>query len=219
MSARAQLVTAFVALAGSGCFPVFSPPVRGLEVGMPDRVKGGQLEVAGTLGGPIGPSTWSAHAGYGLSDELIVEGGAQLNAFEGQWGMGFGDVRLVRSIALSSDVRLSGDLAFGAGVGGHRNSKDSALGASFGVFDGLGLGLRWKWLGAFVRARVEGTTGQFSPPTLWSTLLGGLEAKVVDRFVISAAGGSMGLWNESMGWVHLWLWQVQLAVLFDMLRP
>src|SRR6476469_7647769 len=115
----ARFLVAVMSLSAVGCG--FSPPIRGLHPGMPGRLVKGQLEVGGEIGGggfaqPTPPTTGGPHVAYGLSDSLVIEGGANLNFSELDWATLYGGVRLSRSKSMPEELQLVGDLEVGAGL-------------------------------------------------------------------------------------------------------
>lgn len=203
----------------AGCVATYTPPVRGLLPGMPDRLRAGEFELAGTVGGVVTPTTGGPHLAYAVSDTLTLEAGGNANFIEGLWATLWAGARLIRSTHLSPDWVLSGDFefGFGGGVGG----RSASLTPSWfnrpvvGVYDGVGVGLRWKWLGGFARGRVDGSAG-LDPSTLWASALLGAEARLGDHVVFSLGGGGITWWNVRSGWVTFWLYQAQLSVHFDL---
>ena len=218
-----------VLLGALGC--AYSPPIRGLHPGMPGRLVQGQLEVGGEAGGGgltngglvTAPTTGGAHVAYGLSDTLVVEGGANLNLFEGAWATAYGGVRLSRSKPVAGGgLRLIGELELGAGLGlGGRVNASAAPWASYqsyGLYEGLGVGLRWNALGAYVRGRLDASVSNTAPATLWPTLMAGLDARAGEHVVFGVGAGMGGFWNRTQGLVGIWFYEAQVALLFD-LRP
>ncbi|MFT3710565.1 MAG: hypothetical protein QM817_23315 [Archangium sp.] len=209
-------------LALTGCSPIYSPPIRGLHLGMPDRVSAGELEVgaeAAAWGQTFLPATGGAHFSYGISDLLAVEGGANLNLVEGLWATGWTGVRFIRRRWLGNGFSVSGDLEFG--LGGGVGGRDAARSpwytqGAFGVYDGVGLGIRWKWLGAFARARADASVGTLAPSTLWATYMAGLEAKAFDHLVIAASAGAVSYRNQAEITGLFALVQFSAAWLFDL---
>ena len=203
-----------------GCNPTYAPPIRGLHAGMPDRVAKGQLEVGGAAGGWSLPTTGGPHVAYGYDDHVVLEAGANLNFVEGHWATGWAGVRLVRSRPLGHELHLVGDLELGAGAGlGGRLRGETrpwtSLGA-YGLYEGLGFGLRWRWLGAFLRGRLDATASSDAPSTLWPSVTLGLEAKAGPHFVFALAGSRGGYWNQADGVVGIWLYEAQASFLFDL---
>lgn len=214
-------------LAATGC--TYAPPIRGLHAGMPDRIGRGQLEVGGAAGGfstgtsLSAPTTGGPHVAYGLSDSLVVEGGANLNFVEGLWATTWLGVRLVRSKELGQEIRAVGDLEFGGGFGlGGRVFRGEAtppqgLTSHFagGFYQGLGVGLRWRWLGAFLRARLDASGGSATPGTLWPSLGLGVEARAGQHVVFGLGGGAFTFWNEGSRFVGPWFfYQATVALVF-----
>jgi hypothetical protein len=214
-----RTAVSLVLLACVGCVRTYSPPIRGLLAGMPDRVARGQLEVGGTVGGFSLPTTGGPHVGYGYSDTLVIEGGANLNFVDGYWATGWGGVRLLRSKALGNEVRLVGDLELGAGLGaGGVERNDSSRWTkrfTWGMYEGLGVGLRWRWLGAFLRGRLDSSETTSGAATLWPTVMLGLEARA-GPLVFSVGGGRWAYWNQTDGLVGWWFYQGQVSLLFDL---
>jgi hypothetical protein len=220
----------------SGC--AFSPPIRGLHVGMPDRVARGELELGVTAGGfstagrPSAPLIGAAHVAYGLRETMVLEAGANVSLFEGaQWATTWAGVRMIRSKALGSSLRLVGDAEFGAGVGlgGIDFSPPPKSGVTpapwtsrhvGGFYGGLAVGLRWHWLGAFLRARLDASASTAAPSTLWPTVLMGLEARAGKYLVFALAGGAFTFWNDGRvePLVPGFFYQAQVSLLFDLLH-
>lgn len=210
-------LSALCLLAFSGCFVTYTPPVRGVLPGMPDRLAKDQLEVAGEVGGIISaPTTGGPRVSYALSDTLTLEAGGNLDFVVGLWATTYIGARINRRWQLSEDVRFSADFEFGGGAGmGGRDSagtdwKSLAVG---GVYDGIGVGLRWRWLGAFIRARVDGAASNRAPMTLWALAAGGLEAKILDRVVVSASAGSVTMAAMGARAVTFFLYQFGISIL------
>lgn len=209
-----------------GC--AYTPPIRGLHAGMPDRVGRGQLEVGGTAGGfstgntVTAPTTGGPHVAYGLNDTVVLEAGANLNFVDALWATTWAGVRLVRAVRLVGEVRLVGDLELGAGLGlGGRLKHESAPPRwaerpNWGLYEGLGVGLRWRWLGAFLRGRLDASAGNDAPSTLWPSAVLGVEARA-GPVVFALASGAGGWWNPEMSFVGFWFYQAQVALVFDVL--
>lgn len=204
----------------------YSPPIRGLHPGMPGRLTRGQLEVGGEIGGgglgsgATAPTTGGPHLAYGLRDDLVIEGGANLNFFEGAWATAYGGVRLSRSKPLPQELELVGDLELGAGLGlggrlsGWRDAQWTRRQA-YGFYQGFGVGLRWRWLGGYLRGRLDESANTQAPSTLWPTAMLGLEARAGRHVVFGAGAGLGGFWNRNHGLVGLWFYEAQVAFLFD----
>lgn len=206
----------------------YSPPIRGLHPGMPGRLVRGQLEIGGDLGGAgfrsggvTAPTTGGPHVAYGLSDTLVVEGGANLNFFEGAWATAYAGVRLSRSKPLPNGLQLVGELEAGAGLGIGGRTRDASAPSwaspSYGLYEGFGLGLRGKWLGAYLRGRLDASASTTAPATLWPTLMVGLEARAGSHVAFGLGTGLGGYWNERDALVGLWFYEAQVALLFDLL--
>ena len=200
----------------SGCFPAYSPPIRGVGGGMPDRVGRDQLEVGGGAAGwATPPTTGGPHMAYGVSDTLVIEAGGNLNFVEGLWATVWGGGRVLRKWPLNDDFTASATFEFGAGagIGGRDGSMrrwtDLAVG---GVYDGVGVGLRYRFLGAFLRGRVDGTVNTRAPMTLWASVFGGLEATIARRVVVSAGGGTMLISNQPTLFAT-WFYQAAVSIL------
>ena len=208
----------------------YSPPIRGLHPGMPGRLVRGQLEVGGAVGGGgfgsgggvLAPTTGGPHVAYGLSDTLVVEGGANLNFFEGAWATAYGGVRLSRSKPVGNGLRLIGELELGAGLGlGGRSTFRTGERwenyQAYGLYEGFGVGLRWSWLGAYLRGRLDASVSNTTPSTLWPTLMVGLEARAGEHVAFGVGTGMGGFWNQNHGLVGIWFYEAQVALLFDLL--
>lgn len=221
-------------LAATGC--IYAPPIRGLHAGMPDRIGRGQLELGGTAGGfstgngwLSAPTTGGPHVAYGWSDTVVLEAGANLNFIEGLWATTWAGVRLLRSKDLSSGVRVVGDLELGAGfgLGGHvyEGGPPPAPAAARpapwtsrwagGFYEGLGIGLRWRWLGTFLRVRLDTNGSTAAPSTLWPSVGLGLEARAGRHLVFGLGGGAFTFWNENHRHVGPWFfYQATVALVF-----
>lgn len=207
---------------GSAC--AFTPPVRGLHAGMPDRVGAGQLEVGGALGAGLfgaGAEAWPSagvvHVAYGVSARLLVEGGANVEA---HWATGWAGVRVRRSWAFPDDVSLSADaeLGAGAGAGGSRDRLPPMrwVAPVAGVYEGFGVGVRKGWLGAFARVRFDASSGPGVPATMWPSFAVGLEARLAGRVVLGVSSGAAAMWNPSLAApAGFWFYQGHAGVLFD----
>lgn len=199
--------------------------------GMPGRLTHGQLEVGGTLGGVgftngklTAPTTGGPHVAYGLSDTLVIEGGANLNFFEGGWATAYGGVRVSRSKALPNALHLVGELESGAGVGIGGRTRDArealwTSGQSYGLYEGFAVGLRGSWLGGYVRGRIDASASTRAPATLWPSLMVGLEARAGEHVAFGVGSGVAGFWNALQGLAGFWFYQAQVVWLFDLLRP
>lgn len=209
-------VTMCLVVVLSGCFPVYSPPIRGFGGGMPDRVAKDQLELGGNAAGwRTAPTTGGPRMAYGLSDTLILEAGGNLNFFEGLWATVWGGARVLRKWRLTDDFTFSSGFEFGAGAGiGGRASTTrrwTDLGTA-GVYDGVSIGLRYRFLGAFLRGRVDGTVNTHAPMTLWATIAGGLEGVIAQRVIVTLAGGSVVVSNQPTLF-STWFYEAGLSIL------
>lgn len=228
-------LVSLVLLGAVGC--TYAPPIRGLHGGMPDRVARGQFELGGAAGGfSVGsglsaPTTGGPHVAYGLRDTMVLEGGANLNLVEGAWATTWAGVRLVRSKALGQEVHLVGDLELGAGVGlggavlGTPQPRTGAPKPApwtsryvAGFYEGLGVGLRWRWLGAFLRGRLDASASTAAPSTLWPSLVLGFEARAGAHVILALAGGTFTYWHEGLVLLGPWFfYQAQVTFLFDLI--
>ena len=217
---RALLPLLFLA----ACNPSYAPPIRGLHSGMPGRLAAGQLEVGGTAGGYFLPTTGGPHVAFGLSDRLLIEGGANLNLIEyatSNWATGWAGVRLTHGKPLSHGLRLVGDLELGTGAGlGGRNYGDTVDWTrlvAYGIYEGFGVGLQWRGIGVYARARLDAAAGDRAPTTLWQTAMVGLEVRPVGWLSIGAGGGYAGYWNERDRLVSAWFYEAQVVLIFDLM--
>ena len=211
-----------VVLGALGCIPTYAPPIRGLHAGMPDRLGRGEVELGGTAGGTIAPpsypTTGGPHLGYGLSRTLVLEVGGNLNFVVGSWATIWLGVRLPRERRLGRELKLVSDLELGAGagLGGATASTTSPWRhTAFGFYQGLGVGLRWRWLGGFARVRLDASQGDVTPATLWPSALLGAEARA-GHFVFALGAGAGGRWNTVDGFVGFWFYQAQVTMVFDL---
>lgn len=193
---------------------------------MPGRLVRGQLEVGGEVGGgglngATPPTTGGPHVAYGLSDTLVIEGGANLNFFELEWATLYGGVRLSRSKPLPDELHLVGDLEVGTGLGlgGHvygQPRSDWTIRQAYGLYVGFGVGLRWRWLGGYLRGRLDASASTSAPSTLWPSAVIGLEARAGQHVVFGVGAGLGAVWNQNHGVLGFWLYQAQVAFLFDL---
>lgn len=208
-------VTVCVVLVLGGCIPSYSPPIRGIGGGMPDRVAQDQLEVGGNAAGwATAPTTGGPRMAYGVSDTLIAEAGGNLNFVEGLWATVWGGARVLRKWLLNDDFTFSSgfEFGFGAGIGGRdgtmRRWTDMA---TAGVYDGVTIGLRYRFLGAFLRGRVDGSVNTHTPMTLWATVAGGLEGVIADRVIVTLGGGTIAMVsNQSFS---TWFYEAGVSIL------
>ncbi len=223
---RALLPATLVALAASGCVPVYAPPARGVQYGAPGRVRAGDLEIGGTMIGVYAPNGGSAHIAYGLSDRVAIEAGgtvavAPAGPESGSFVMGMGWVggrftRPRRSWGVS--LLLDGELGIGAGAGGEscasNASNQTVCGhdglrpwtrPAFGGYQGGAVGLAYRWFSLYGRARVEESGGENVPVTLWPSAMLGLGFDVTQRFSLDVGGGYVGYFNrrdQENGWFY-----------------
>lgn len=206
-------------LGAMGCNPTYAPPIRGLHAGMPGRVDRGQLEVGGTVGGWYLPTTGGPHVAYGVTDRLVVEGGANLNLVDGLWATTWAGIRLLRARSLGREVHLVGDLELGTGVGLGGRASDTLPWTSryaWGLYQGLAVGLRSRWFGAFLRGRLDESESNATAATIWPSVMLGLEARAGRHLVFGLGGGRMAYWNEKDGLIAFWFYQAQVSLLFDL---
>lgn len=212
----------FCLLTLAGCSPIYAPPIRGLHAGMPGRVSAGQLELGATWGGVTVPTMGGPHVSYGLSDALLIEGGVNLNVLEqpvAPWATGWAGVRATRRLSTGRGIQLIADaeLGTGAGLGGRsREASDWTDLVAYGIYEGFGLGAQWKWLGIYVRGRLDAAASTSAPTTLWPTAMAGLELRPSRRFSFGVGGGYAGYWNTSDRLMNGWFYQAQLAIDFDL---
>ncbi len=164
------------------------------------------------------PFVGGPQVGYGLSDALLLEVGANLALFDGGWATGWGGVRLTHQWPVAGG-RLIGEaeLGGGAGAGGQvpeRASSQWATLPAYGVYEGLALGMQWRWLGLYLRGRLDATVSSRAPETLWPTAMVGLEVRPHHRVSFGAGCGWWAFWNRrdhASGGIC----EAQLAVVFD----
>lgn len=87
---------------------------------------------------------------------------------------------------------------------------------AYGSYQGVGLGGRFHFFSLFVRARLEESAAQGVPPTLWPSMMSGIEFDVYHGFIVGGSIGYLGYWNqvESNGGLA---YQVSVAALFNLL--
>ena len=206
----------------TGCSPLYAPPIRGLHAGMPGRLRGGQLEAGLTVGGLVVPTMGGPHVGYGVSDSVTAEGGVNLNTVNfwlAQWATGWAGIRFTHRLSLSR-IRIIGDAELGAGAGAGGTSGNFSRWnelRAYGIYEGVGLGLQWRWLGIYLRARLDAAASSAAPTTLWPSAMLGVELRPGRRFSVGLGGGYGGYWNTSQFWSG-WFYQAQVAFIFDLLE-
>jgi len=204
-----------------GCVS-FSPPVRGLPGGMPDRVARHQLEVGGALGSVLtvsdtvhvsAPTIGGPHVAYGLLDHLVLEAGVNLALVSLHWATHWVGARVVHRRHIGGWVfSADGELGVGAGGANLTTSRDFVAGG----YSGGGVGFRWRWLGFFTRGRIDLSQAIGLPLLLWPTMVAGVEARAAGVFVFSFGGGVGAAWSGVGPPSTFGLMELSVSLLFDL---
>ena len=211
---------ALAVLLMTACNPVYSPPVRGLHSGMPGLLSDRQLEVGATIGGLVYPSVLVPHLALGLRDGFSFELGANFNVGSQNWAMGWSGARLTLDKHLGVGRKLYGDFELGAGFGaGGSDGPPRTMTAwnllrAYGMYGGVGVGVRTGYFGVYGRARMDASDGERTGTTLWPSAILGVEMRIAHHLVLGLAGGYLGVFSPGFT-LHGWLYQGQLRYFFD----
>jgi hypothetical protein len=192
----------------SACVSV-APPVRMGHYGAPGRVEGGMVEVGGEAthgvdmgGGPL--------LGYGVTDAIAVEGGAEIG--HRTRAIGWAGLRYTPLRGYDRDFALLLDVegGAGAGVGGRRcvegvceSVEQNFRRPAGGGYLGLGVGGKFKWFSPWVRLRTQASAAEGVPITSFTTALAGVQFSIVKLAHIFVGTGGYLIANEQFtnwGW-------------------
>ncbi len=224
-----------VAVALGGCNAYYAPPVRAFQYGAPARLEAGRVEVGGTAGGFAIPDIGGPHVGVGITDAVAIEAGGNfwLDAGRQSWAMGWLGPRFSYAPHRERRVHFIGDLELGAGVGvgGVRDSNSSLSDHCMdcdgrsgldrlagGGYGGIGLGVQIAWVSLYARARVEMSTADNVPTTVWPSASVGAEFNYRKKFAVTIGGGYIGYVNGS-DHIDAWFYQLGAVMFFDAWKP
>jgi hypothetical protein len=191
---RAALVTVLGPALLSGCVYQYAPPIRSGQDGAPGRLHAHEIEATGTVdillsGGP--------NVGYAITDNVAVEGGAQVSP---SWGLGYAGTRFTYQGRHKDDdgnlgSGFAADTGVGAGVGrGGSNGFSSDAGGAYLLG---GIAAYSEHVAGYLRNRIEQSFASNLPPTLWWQLTAGLEV-YFGPFSIFVETGGFGYSNDTM---------------------
>jgi hypothetical protein len=211
-----------VALAG--CNPVYAPPLRGTQYGVPGRLDGDHHEVNLTSGGVYSPPlVVNPSAGFAINRWVAIELGGNLAVVGDKFALGWVGPRFTWQPRRGNKVRFVADLesGVGAGVGG---VDDSCVGPhacpnafgrlAYGGYQGFGFGFRAGWFGLAIRARLEETITDGIPLTLWPSVSGHIETAIGRNVALYSGGGYIGYYNRISMFAGFF-YQFGMAVLFS----
>jgi hypothetical protein len=221
------LVPVLLLEAASACNPVYAPPVRAVHYGAPGRLHEGELEIAGTLAGITTPTAGSVHLAYGVQDWASAEVGGTFVSEDGTRNMSAmawaGPRFTLPRAPHGASLLLDMELGIGAGVGGELCPADAKTcepdrrqwhdRTAFGGYEGVGLGVGYKWFSIYARGRVEESVATNIPVTYWPSAMLGLGFDATRSVSLDLGGGYVGYRNGESVWDG-WFYQAALAVRF-----
>lgn len=211
------LAVAFL-LTGCGRY-AFAPPIRTTQGGPPGALQPGHVAVGGAVGMYLNGGPTLA---YAIDERVAFEAGAE--AAGSTWALGWAGARLTPVDLTWGILRLAFDVEGGLGGGaggvlscGSNEDDDDAVDDSIrercdragepldwwrryalGGYAGMGLGFHVAWFAVFTRARVQLSTADNLPMTLWWTAAGGISFDILGWVSLYAAGGWFGLHGEGI---------------------
>jgi hypothetical protein len=234
----AALPATLCTLAAAGCTPVYAPPVRGVAYGAPGRVQAGDVEIGGTMAGVYAPNAGSAHIAVGVHDWVSLEAGGTFAAAptgpqSGSLVMAMGWIGPRFTLPrrpYGVSLLLDAELGLGAGVGGElcaSNAKEvtvcdrdhlspSSRGA-FGGYQGMGLGLAYRWFSFYGRTRLEESAATGLPTTYWPSAMLGFGFDLAPKVSLDIGGGYLGYFDTKDSQSG-WFYQTGLTVRFGRAR-
>lgn len=225
-----RLLVLCAALAATGCYATFAPPLRGTHSGAPGRLAAGEGELSaavgggGTTGALFPPLVVTPALGLALSEAATLEVGANLSTSE-LWTLIFLGPRF--TFGPLRDFWFDVELGAGYGRGGSQGcfspSGESAPTVcdalrplerdAGGVYVGGGAAWRRSFFSAYVRARVEITGARRLPVTFWPSAVAGVELDLWRRVRLSGAAGYIGYVTSGDN-RHGWIYQLEISVPF-----
>ena len=233
MGPRIGMALAMVLLLASGCNPIYAPPLRGYQYGAPGRMKEGDVELSGTVGGVLLPTVGGPRVGVAIRDWVSLGAGGNfaLAQFVDNWAMGYLGPRFTYSSPRKEMAGFAFDveLGVGGGVGGRCESRCGPGGTDYdglawserlamGAYQGIGIGGRHEFMAYYLRARVDEVTATNVPTTYWPSVGGGLEFDIDHKGAVNVGGGYLGYYNRhehNDGWFY----QLGGTIYFDAFRP
>jgi hypothetical protein len=209
MRGLASTLTMAAVLALSGCVSV-APPVRSVPYGAPGRMQAGMVESATEAAYGPDAAGGGSMIGYGINDDITVEGGGELfgNRAMGWLGTRWTPLRPEgRDFAFVLDV----EGGLGAGVGGQRCEDDADGNPCESTFEdfrrpagggyfGLGIGGKIRFFSPWLRLRTQATAATGVPITSITTGLLGLQFSIASLVHIYAGSGGALVVNENITW-------------------
>jgi hypothetical protein len=205
---RKTLLILLGATSISGCVSV-APAIRASHYGAPGRMEAGMVEASGNVtwsdldlsGGPM--------LGYGVTDAVAVEGGAEVGS--ATRAIGYGGVRYTPLRPEGRDFAFTLDLeaGAGAGVGGQRCDAEGNCESTTedwrrpagGGYLGVGIGGKIKWFSPWLRARTQASGAEGVPVTSITTAHAGVQFSIARLAHIWLGTGAYLLVNENIrGW-------------------
>jgi hypothetical protein len=189
-----------------GCVSV-APPVRTGAYGAPGRMQAGVVEVGTEASYGPDSAGGGPMIGYGINDEITVEGGGDVfgNRMMGWLGTRWTPLRPEgRNFALLLDI----EGGLGAGVGGRRCDEDGDCESTFedfrrpagGGYLGLGVGGKLEFFALWLRLRTQATAASGVPITSITTGLLGFQFSIASLAHIYAGTGGLLVSNENITW-------------------
>ena len=195
----------------AGCVS-YAPVIRSDHYGAPGRMEADRVELGG--GGVLGPELGGgAYVGFGLDDEVTLEGGGEYGG--GPRAMGWLGLRYSpeRAVGRSRGLLLDLEGGLGAGVGGSECDDDGCSEAAAdlrraagGGYLGAGIGYRIAWFSPWLRTRTQLSVAASVPATSYTSLLAGVAFNILDLAHIYVGTGGVLFANaraQFVGWVPL----------------
>lgn len=151
--------------------------------------------------------------GYGVTDAIAVEGGAEVGG--NQRAIGYAGIRYTplrpegRSFAFTLDLEGGA----GAGVGGRRCDAEGCESPAQnwrrpagGGYFGIGIGGKIKWFSPWLRLRTQASIAEGVPITSLTTMGGGVQFSIASLAHIYLGTGAYFLANQNItfwGWGYI----------------
>ena len=207
-----HVVTLVASLSLSACVSI-GPPIRTGHYGAPGRMEAGMVEASGNVtwsdvdlaGGPM--------IGYGVRDDLAVEGGAEVSSWAR--AIGYAGIRYTPLRPEGRDFAFTLDLegGVGAGVGGRHCEEGLCESAAQdwrrpagGAYLGLGIGGKIKWFSPWLRVRTQASAAEHVPITSLTTAGGGVQFSIFSLAHLYLGTGVYLLANQNIahvGWGYI----------------